>query len=330
MKKGILLAIAVAGAFLTSTEMKANSTFYYAKCTVEVAEDSKGLGTVYIEDADGEHVTEAYKSGEDYGSMNTGATAWFTIVNVPAEGYVFANFTDQDGNVYRYPDEDNLYMLGLFATSTDPDEPTVYNLSAHFIDASLVSDDSVAEVTVGAEERFGTFMSPVETEIPSDFNAYTVVSVADGKTVLRIIEGGTLAAFQPVLLENVGIFDATFSVTYSKDILPDELPDMTEGVLTGTMEDILLPEGAYKLEANGEEDSEFTKYPASEVLDAYQCYLTMDGDEQPSSISVSLLQTGVEAVNADTATRIYDVTGCRIKQLGKGVNIVNGKKIIVM
>lgn len=317
---------------ICSLKAHANSTTYYAKCTVEVAEDSQGLGSVYILTNDEQEVSEATGQGDDYGGMNSGASVAFEIYTPAAEGYVFAHFTDQYGEVHQFQSEElgNPHMIGLWAMSTDIDDPTVYNLAAHFIDAASVANNAIAEVTVSGYEVFGTFISPVDAEIPADFNAYYVTGVTDGTTVLQKIETGVLPAFTPVVLENVGMFDASFSVPYNTRDLPGELPSMSYGVLTGTLEGMTLPEGAYVLDAEGYDGSSFVKSTSESVVDPYHCYLTYAEEGAPESIGVSLTSVSVEGIASNIAApQICDVLGRRMTSLGKGINIVNGKKIIV-
>lgn len=330
MRKFLFLASLMCALFM-STNAKAEGTTYYGKCSVEVAEDSKGLGTVYIDD-NGEHVMEITKSEVDY-NMVGGGTMGVDIYNTPADGYVFANFTDQYGQVYYYP-EDALAtgpnIISMFITSQDEANPTTYVLSAHFVKEGDLPKNDLAEVTVSSSRRFGTFMAPVDAEIPSEMVAYKVNSVDEEHIYIQELEG-TVPAFTPVLVENISLFDTSISATYDSAELPDPLPSMTAGVLTGTLEEIMAPVGSYVLP--DDEDVEMTDFVIvsneETPVAPYTCYMTVDSENPADAYKINLA-TAVKTITApECETTIFSVDGRRLERLEKGINIVNGVKVIV-
>lgn len=333
MRKLFLFAIMTIIA-VVANEARAESKNYYAKCTVEVAEDSKGLGTVYIHDnISDEEVTELTAYGSDAMQMG-GANVGFSMRSHPADGYVLVNFTDQYNNVYKWPNEDpgtNPDLVVVWATSEDESDPTVFNLYAHFVEESLLPKGELAEVTVPANEKFGTFMAPVAAEIPADIKAYRVIGIENDMLVLSVVEGEYLDAFTPVLLENLGMFDATISASYEPEELPEELPSMTAGLLTGVMEEELLAEGVYNLEPNYDtESSDFVKVTdGMTFIKPYHAYLTAEGDAA-ETITIDTNNTSISTILNDLRNdEIYDLNGRRIERLQKGINIVGGVKIMV-
>lgn len=332
MKKLYLLAaLALAAAAQCPDAYAGGDTRYYAKCTVQVAEDSKGLGTVYLVDEDGVEIDEAEGSGIDSQIPPAGgAKVTFHIVNEPADGYIFANFTDQSGTTYKY-DLPGSNAVTLVATSEDEANPSVFNLQAHFVKEGELPKDNLAEVLITTLERYGTFMSPVDTEIPSDFVAYKILEIKDAAVMITPFESTELPAFTPVLLENVSIFNATISATYSEDDIPEDLPSMTSGLLIGTLDDMEAPIGSYVLEAYGEDDTTFTKVVDSDTtVPAFRAYLSAEDasndfyplkEAEPVSVGKILdnLKEG----------EIYDIEGRKLDRLQKGINIVGGTKVIV-
>lgn len=309
---------------------------YYGKVTVDVAEDSKGLGTVYILDpSDESHVMEIEGKATDFlGQNGSGANLNLTIINEPAEGYVLSNFTDQNGEVYTYPQESlatDPYSIGVFCTSQSQENPTVFNLMAHFIKKSEMSQEELIEVNVPASEKFGTFMAPVETSLSEDFVAYYVNGVENGMVTLSVVEGRDIPAFTPVLLENVSLFDATVNNIYDKSALPDPLPEMIKGALTGCIEEIIVPEGKYILPTGVEDVVKFEKVPGGyeTILDPYRCYLSGPEEVNVDSYSIDV-SVGVKNILDNSGkNEIYDAEGRKLNHLCEGINIVNGVKVLV-
>lgn len=332
MKKLFFFCVMLFG-ILMCQEAKANSTNYYAKVTVDVAEDSKGLGTVYILNEQDEEVMESTGMGVESGGLNDGANVGFIIMNTPADGYVLLNFTDQNGNIYTYPSAssfDNPHIISVYATSTDEADPTVFNLSAHFVLESELPKGELAEVTVSPEMKYGTFICPVAAEIPDDMQAYRITGVTDEAVILETINYDEIDPFTPVLLENIGLFDATISATYEPSELPEELPSLTDGLLTGVLEETMAPEGSYVVEPLiSEEGSGFVRVETDNVfVKPYTCYMTVENSTK-EAYKIGQLTGITELLNEGAKVQIYDMEGRKLNGLHKGVNIVGNTKIIV-
>ena len=311
---------------LAAFQTKANDVgTFYVTCKVDVAEDSNGCGTVYIESSEGQ-TDEQTKSTPNQMPAVDSKPIDFTIITVPADGYVFANFTDQYGNPHYYSDQ-NSHTVTLQGYSEDINNPTVYELSAHFVPAGELPQEEFIEVTVSADKKFGTFIAPVSVELPAGIIAYQVIDVDEGALVLDPIEDEALKSYTAVLLENTGMFDESVTASYQKAQLPDPLPSLTTGLLTGTFEDLEVGLGNYLL--NDELPAAFVKL-TDEVrfIDAYTCYMSVEDGED--SYLVNGDHSGIKnLLNNPDKTEIYDINGNRLPRLQKGVNIVNGIKVLV-
>lgn len=113
--------------------------------------------------------------------------------------------------------------------------------------------------------------------------------------------------------------------------------NQTVGLLTGVLEKGgHVPSGSYILSKyNGR--FAFYKVDGENVKQAqqYRCYLTIPAD-QPTAVSAFYLNgegetTGINALlNGNNGeTEIYDLSGKRLNHLQKGINIVNGQKVLV-
>lgn len=309
-------------------EANANDTgSFYVTCKVKVADDSNGRGTVYIEASEGQ-VDEATKSMPNQLPPVESRDIEFTIIANPAPGYVFANFTDQYGTPHYYSDQSSHTVI-LTGVSEDINNPTFYELSAHFVPEGELPAEEFIEVTVPAATKFATFVAPVSVELPEGVNAYKIVGTEEDAIVVEETDTDPLPAFTAVLLENTGVFDESVTTSYNKVQLPSPLPSLTTGLLTGTLEDLEVGLGNYILNAAGE-NSKFEKL-VSEVLfiDAYTCYMSAENGAESYKVSTDGT-TGIDSLlNTDKETEIYDLEGRRLNRMQKGINIVNGVKIIV-
>lgn len=124
-------------ALFVSQSVFASSTTYYAKATVDVAEESTGMGSVYLLNANEEVVDEVVNTGAAI--MSNGQYVSFNVRVEANEGYELVNFTDDEGKEYEYG---NGYV-SVYSTATDEANPAVFHLHAHFALATAI--DNVAE-----------------------------------------------------------------------------------------------------------------------------------------------------------------------------------------
>lgn len=334
MKKFFLLSAMLLG-IICCNKMFGTDVTYYAKVTVEVAEDSKGLGTVYLEVSD-EEVTEASAKQTVYDMGNSGANVPFTVIAHPADGYVLINFTDQNNNVIEFEPFDSSDPtrgnIGVPATSTDEADPSVFNLYAHFIPESELPTGELVEITIDPTVKYGTYFSPADTEIPYDARAFNVTGVEKGCVVLEEIGTGIIPAFSPVLIENTGMFETTITSNYDPEALPDPLPSFSNGLLTGTLEEIEAPAGTYILSPIfGSEGAQFSIVESENtLLNAYEAYLNAPETTSEIIKIISPLSSGVKnIIDNESEAEIFDIEGNRLEKLQKGINILNGVKVLV-
>lgn len=327
MKKFLLSLVAF---FVGMTFFNANANdtgTFYVTCKVKVADDSNGRGTVYI-DNDGVQTDEETRTAPNQIPAVESKPISFDIVTVPAEGYVFSYFTDQNGQPHYY-DSPNSNSVTLTGYSEDINNPTFYELSAHFVPEGELPEEEFIEVAVTGEDKFATFIAPIDVTLPDGVVAYKLTGIKGDAVELEALETQLVPAFTAVVLENVGLFDEYVTASYSKDNLPNPLPSLTTGLLTGTLEDLDVAMGNYVLYPDGE-DSVFVKV-VTEVaaIDAYTCYMTVEG-EGANFYGISMKESGINTIAVPEAeTVIYDINGVRLDRLQKGINIVNGVKVIV-
>ena len=189
-----------------------------------------------------------------------------------------------------------------------------------------VGDLSSAMVSV-SDALISTFCAPFTVAIPAAYQsavaASTIVDV-DGKLLtLEPVANGVIPANTPVVIE--ASMSATLPV---KGIYVKGTP--VAGLLTGVYENTLAPVGSYVLQNI---DGKVGFYQVAEgqqpTVGANRCYLTTN-----SEIKAFFFEdddaTGIKELNdlKDSNDVIYNLAGQRISKMQRGVNIINGKKIL--
>lgn len=179
--------------------------------------------------------------------------------------------------------------------------------------------------------KFGTICLPTSTTSIEGANVYTVnVNDAADAVVLTRVDGQ--------LEEGVAyVYRATADTqtfTLSEDA--GTRTPVGEGVLQGTLFGEKVPVGDYVMQTRGDVQKFYVVSSGKQpTLSPYKAYLK--GSQVVPTQGVRMIfneddyETGVSAIESllqDNA-RIYDLNGRELKTLNKGVNIVNGVKVIV-
>ena len=188
-------------------------------------------------------------------------------------------------------------------------------------------DQTAANMTI-TSAKYATFVAPFDVEIPSGVTAYTVDDVASNGSTLKITEvtSGTIEKNTPVVLYSESTVNETF---YGKTV--DGTP--TEGLLTGVYERTAVPNGSYVLQNNGGKVGFYLvdTSVATPSVNANRAYLTV-----PALVKLNAYffddgtATAIQSVfDGAESGEVYDIAGRKLGKLQKGVNIVNGKKVLV-
>lgn len=210
-------------------------------------------------------------------------------------------------------------------------------------------DWTIEEVTylpvpINTTVGFGTLYSPVDLKgVCGDYAQderlefyYGVKEENVGgndKLVLNKLKGDIPAETGFIVRYKGGVNETTGCV-YMK--IADSAPALTEdNELTGTLETVANPTSAsvtvYTLQ-NKNNTLGFYKYTGATVKGGKAYYLLANGSAAPMGFVFDFegQTTGVESieVNADNQV-IYDLSGRRVAKAGKGLYIINGKKVLV-
>lgn len=231
----------------------------------------------------------------------------------------------------------------------DAPEPTLSQAQALYNNYTIVNNyvnqantyGGILDVEYDLKGQYGTIILPVNYESPDNVKFYTCAT-AGANGVLNLVETNTGSKKNlPYIVEYTGEDVPTPQTPKRYQIIGykkgAETTNQTVGLLTGVLvEDGHVPSGSYILSKyNGR--FAFYKVDGENVKQAqqYRCYLTIPAD-QPTAVSAFYLNgegetTGINALlNGNNGeTEIYDLSGKRLNHLQKGINIVNGQKVLV-
>ena len=245
---------------------------------------------------------------------DTGADFTFEI-SVPGQttigiksGYSYVH-AGNSGNYYK-----------LFGYSSPADDAasgwTVYD----------ANDVSITLNNGGDGMYYATLYLPFDVTI-SDADAYTLTlnGAKTGLTLTQVADG-QLPAGTPVLLRGT---NATATATINKG---SAFGAIEKGSLTGTYNDLTVTaETDYFLGAN-EGVVGFYKWDGT-TLKANRAYLPASvlTDNVKGFALAFDMADAINALNSQEATQgaIFNLAGQRVNKLQRGVNIVNGKKVLV-
>lgn len=243
----------------------------------------------------------------------------------------------------------NVVNAAIDAVKAYADEtaPTLKQAQALYNNYAIVNNyvnqantyGDILDVEYDLKGQYGTIILPVNYANPQNVKFYTC-SAADANGVLTLVETNTGTKKNlPYIVEYTGTDVPTVDnpkryqiIGYKKGA---ETTNQTVGLLTGVLvEGGYVPSDSYILSKyNGR--FAFYKVDGENVKQAqkYRCYLTYSA---PTAVSAFYLNgegetTGINALlNGNNGeTEIYDLSGKRLNHLQKGINIVNGQKVLV-
>lgn len=193
-----------------------------------------------------------------------------------------------------------------------------------------VEDATSITLTLNAvgDKTYGTTYLPFDVTLPAqgDVCAYTLTDNGNGWLRLNLLgtDGKSIPAGTPVLLRGTSTTSVTATIADVDDI------DTEGNVLSGTYftmehgDNLVLGKiddavGFYKYDFDIKPNKAFI--PAGTGVKALKLMLDDDDDA-----------TAIDNVNAnvnDNNAAIYNIAGQRLNKMQKGINIVNGRKVVI-
>jgi glucuronoarabinoxylan endo-1,4-beta-xylanase len=193
--------------------------------------------------------------------------------------------------------------------------------------ADFMATSATYNTTINATAECGTLCLPFAATIPDGVTAYKLsyVNGSDAATLTPVET--TIPANTPVLLNGSGAATFTGSGAVNADATN------VSGALTGVFANTVVPLNSYVLQ-NGASGIGFYKVASDITAKPFRAYLTGEfagskdflsfNFDKPTAIS-QVQGSGFKVQDSE----IFNLAGQRMSKLQKGVNIVNGKKVMV-
>ena len=191
-----------------------------------------------------------------------------------------------------------------------------------------------------------TVFLPYEREVPEGTKVYTLRTDEqylreEKKIVFEEVVSGIMEAYKPYLLSNLGSDITDFNTIFDTEVLssttmPDK-PTIDDLQFTGTIRTIDNAEaaamGAYIMQV-GNKWKKVTTDKTTAYIPAYRAYIVSPTGNIKTWLSELELpdETGIEAIETidrDGTRTIYDLSGRRLNKTQRGINIVNGRKVVI-
>lgn len=213
-----------------------------------------------------------------------------------------------------------------------------YAIVNNYVNQAKANGD-ILDVVYELKGQYGTLILPVEYKSLDNVKFYTC-GAADANGVLTMVEATGAKKNQPYIVEYTGEDKLTPQTPKKYQIIGYKdgaaTTKQTVGWLTGVLEEgtVYVPSGSYILSKyNGRLAFYMVDGENVKKAQQYRCYLT---NPAPTAVSAFYLNgegetTGINALlNGNNGeTEIYDLSGKRLNHLQKGINIVNGQKVLV-
>ena len=184
-----------------------------------------------------------------------------------------------------------------------------------------VEDAESIQFTISDKgDGWATAYLPFPYTTPEGVTVYTGTVNGSALTLTEI--EGTIPASTPVVLKAAAAGDYTFTIAEEADAI-------TDNALSGSYDPVTGGEGIYAL---AKKDNVVGFYPVASTvtIPVGKAYLNYSAGVKGFTFVFEDNATGIENlnVNANLNGAIYNVAGQRLNKVQKGINIVNGKKIL--
>ena len=267
------------------------------------------------------------------GSVNAGTNWYQDLSGLDARPYPFGTRTVSAGKWFNtstndvYYNEDGEGNITVYQLNLD-DTKTVYNVPAKVTAKNVKMNRSI---TAG---RWNTFCSPVALAKSNYFSAVKELTGVDMNgdhytMTFSDIEGDNLVAGKPYMVQvSSTVSELTASnVAVATEVSPDT--DTDSGLtFNGAFTSGTAPESSFIISNNA-----FYYVNSTVTLGAFRGYITVpEGEVKALSFIFDDDETAIEMVNGQSSMvngqSIYNLAGQRLNKVQKGINIVNGKKIL--
>jgi len=170
------------------------------------------------------------------------------------------------------------------------------------------------------EAGWATYYAPFAASIPAGVEAYIIQSIADDKTLVLEEVKDVIPAYQPVVVKGaLGTYKLSGEIAKAKTC---------QGRLSGALTEKNCPVGSYVLQKH--DKIGFYKVEDAVKVTPFHAYLSLPAaDSSVKAFYFDAAATAIEQLTSASEKTIYDLSGRKLNKLQKGINIVNGVKVLV-
>ncbi len=167
------------------------------------------------------------------------------------------------------------------------------------------------------DEYYATLYLPFAVDVEGADEIDIIYAVANEQAERQVVESTTIPANTPVIIKSSSEY-----VTLTPSLEDGE--PIEGNILQGTFLEIPTPQNGYIF--SGIEGQIGFYANALDVVPANKCYIV--SDEGSPKYIIDFSKTGIGSAKADLKNvPVYDLQGRRVEKPGKGIYIVNGKKV---
>lgn len=169
---------------------------------------------------------------------------------------------------------------------------------------------------------YRTLILPFEATVPAEFTASKATSVTG--TTVNLSAVTSVSANKPVLVQGDGVL----VLTATDVAVPATTTKLADGLLRGVYKSTAAEEGSYVLQNQNGVTGFYQVADVKPTINAFRAYL-----EVPSNVKVYFFNEGATGISfsptlSNDEAEVFNLVGQRLSKMQKGVNIVNGKKIL--
>lgn len=247
-----------------------------------------------------------------------------SIVQGPSE---FANPTDINTAIEAAQSVDDTDVQAMYDFNTGTNGQMIQNYLNQVATYGALFNH---QFTV--THQYGTIILPCPSTKPDGITFYSCSATEEDGTTLTLTDGGNMEANKPYIYEST-VGNKYTIIGWDKGSRANH----ANGWLTGSLAEAgtNVPAGSYVLAANKTTGTQaFYITNGTVTCPQFKCYLTVPGGESATKafyFDGNGETTGIESIfgGNDEETVIFDLAGRRLNKLQKGVNIVNGRKVLV-
>ena len=275
------------------------------------------LGTIFKLTVNGENVKLAAQGLEipmmETSAVTKGAEEGITGTLVHAAGTATAAFDFRGDGEHDYPTYCAMHMrankeLVGWESAADASQWYLYPVESVQYPLNLVE---------GTQDAYATMYLPFTVSVEGA-DVFTIEYVDGDYAQLKAVNGGVVPAGSPVILK--GGANGAFLVPSLEDGEPLE-----DNILLGTYLEIATPANGMIFSGTPGEIGFYKN--AKDAVPANKAYI-VDGEGNSNKFILNFSATGIAGAKVDLKNAtIYDLQGRRVEKAGKGIYIVNGKKV---